>query len=519
MIKLICFALLFLSCGKESEEPSEPEKKPLSLSVKELTFPYTSNTKTITITPEQERIDVTVTHPGNEWCSTELRGSTLYVTVKKNDTFAKRETTVTVTTERETCSLPVTQETVDFLSVAKRIPLGGNAYVTTEGGYGSVTDAGFATWIDPGVVFSTFFRVNVAGELKLYLEYATDAHQNQIEVTCQGETFAVTLPKPTRQNDTIVYVGTVNVLQAGYARVDCKGNVKNGNTYAVPSALYIYGQAAESTNYVNDFSFYWGRRGPSVHVSYTMPATKQAEWFYNEVTVPSGYDTVGSYFMSNGFGQGYFGIQVNSKTERRVLFSVWSPYSTDNPADIPEEYRVKLVKKGENVRTGEFGNEGSGGQSYLVYHWKAGHTYRFLTRIRPADDGYSEYTSYFFAPEIGKWQLIAQFLRPKTTTWYTNAHSFLENFSTNTGYITRKASYNNQWVRTNEGEWEELTKGKFTTDDTGRSGARMDHKGGADSAGFFLQNCGFFNDYTIPDTFFERTPNGVPPQIDWDEVI
>ena len=36
------------------------------------------------------------------------------------------------------------------------------------------------------------------------------------------------------------------------------------------------------------------------------------EWFYSELTVPEGNDVIGSYFMANGFSEGYFGIQVNS---------------------------------------------------------------------------------------------------------------------------------------------------------------------------------------------------------------
>lgn len=32
------------------------------------------------------------------------------------------------------------------------------------------------------------------------------------------------------------------------------------------------------------------------------------EWFYNEVTVPKGYDAIGTYAMAIGFGEGYFGI-------------------------------------------------------------------------------------------------------------------------------------------------------------------------------------------------------------------
>jgi hypothetical protein len=62
----------------------------------------------------------------------------------------------------------------------------------------------------------------------------------------------------------------------------------------------------------------WGRRGPSVHLNYQIQKAQKFVVFYNELTILE--DPIGSYFMANGFKEGYFGIQVNSKTERRVLF-------------------------------------------------------------------------------------------------------------------------------------------------------------------------------------------------------
>lgn len=88
----------------------------------------------------------------------------------------------------------------------------------------------------------------------------------------------------------------------------------------------------------------------------------------------AGNDVIGSFFMVNG----YFGMQVNSSEERRILFSVWSPFEADDPASIPEEDRIKLLRKGVEVYPGEFGSEGSGGKSYLKQDWKAGSTYKFL---------------------------------------------------------------------------------------------------------------------------------------------
>lgn len=396
------------------------------------------------------------------------------------------------------------------------IPLGGNAYITSVAGNGKVADSGIVNWSDPGMTFSAYFRVNQPGEVNLFLKYIADTDGNIIQVTCKGSTFRATLAE-TSTTEQVVYLGTVK-CDAGYVQVDFKGVKNNGSTYCKPLALVVDGTATAQMNFVGDFSYYWGRRGPSVHMNYPIPEGVTAEWFYNEVTVPVGQDAVGSYFMSNGFGEGYFGIQVNSLVERRVLFSVWSPFETDDPKQIPDEHKIILVKKGEDVQTGEFGNEGSGGQSFLRYNWKAGTTYRFLTRVRPSEKGYSEYTSYFYAPEVGSWKLIAQFLRPGTTTYYTRPHSFLENFINDNGHLGRKVYYNNQWVYTRKGEWIELTEGRFTADATARAGARMDYKGGAEPSGFFLQNCGFFNDYTNPQTIFNRTPTNNRPDIIWSEL-
>ncbi|MDR1742854.1 MAG: DUF3472 domain-containing protein [Dysgonamonadaceae bacterium] len=414
--------------------------------------------------------------------------------------------------------LSISAHSRTILPDMRKIPLGGNSYVSVRGEAERVTDTGFRAWTHTESVFSTWFRVNKKGDLRLYLEYSADADGNSIEITCKGQTFNLVLPKPRTQKDTVIYIGAINPCGTGYVQVDFHGKIRHGHTFAEPSALIVGGEASKDMNFVGDFSYYWGRRGPSVHLKYTIPENVTAEWFYNEVTVPEGFDPVGSYFMANGFGEGYFGMQVNSATERRILFSVWSPFKTDHPDQIPEEDRVKLIRRGESVTINDFGHEGSGGQSYLVYNWSAGNTYRFLNRIRPLDDGYTEYTAYFYAPENGYWRLIAQWKRPKTQTWYTHAHSFLENFNNNMGHITRKAFYTNQWVYTPSGRWVELLDGKFTVDATGRPGWRMDYKGGNDGNGFFLQNCGFFDDYVPADTEFRRSPSGKVPEVNPNKI-
>jgi hypothetical protein len=113
-----------------------------------------------------------------------------------------------------------------------------------------------------------------------------------------------------------------------------------------------------------------------------MRLKNNVEWFYNEVTVPVGNDVLGSYFMADGFTGGYFGMQVNSETERHILFSVWSPFVTDNPKKIPDSLKIKLLKKGEVVHAGEFGSEGAGGQSYMNFPWGSRQNLRFFNACR-----------------------------------------------------------------------------------------------------------------------------------------
>jgi hypothetical protein len=64
----------------------------------------------------------------------------------------------------------------------------------------------------------------------------------------------------------------------------------------------------------------------------------------------------------------------------------------------------------------------------------------------------------------------------------------------------------------------QLVDGRFTVDATGSPGWRMDYKGGAEENGFFLQNCGFFDDYVTPNTTFQRKVSGNQPNINWDEL-
>ena len=439
------------------------------------------------------------------------------------------------------------------------IPVQGNSWVWDPQGAGrqggrnpqeniQFSLKGNARWNSPSTMVATWFKTDSGGELKVSLRARSISGSSVMKIRYDDQEQEVTIPEGMAFTDLPVV--SFRVKGPGYHRFELQGVTREGPVSAEVAGVLIGGEAASGKVWYVKDEFYWGQRGPSVHLSYKVPAEAgDVRWFYNEVTIPDGEDVMGSYFMANGFAEGYFGIQVNSATERRILFSVWSPYSTDDPREIPEGQRIKMLRKGEGVTTGEFGNEGSGGQSYLVYPWKAGVTYGFLLEAipasawtegepgnpaatRPSDgdpgvdesvspkpaQGSTRYTAWFREKGSGPWRLIASFSRPQTTTWVARPHSFLENFIPESGQYARKGFYGNQWAGNREGKWFELTEARFTVDNTGRKEARMDFSGGVEEGRFFLKNCGFFNETTPADSHFTRPATGVKPDIDFNRM-
>lgn len=409
-------------------------------------------------------------------------------------------------------------ERKDVPELGVKVPMQGNSWVVNNlwANETVVTDNGIEQWRQSSDVIGVFFKSTVAGKMHLGLNAKCSNGSSKIKVSYGSQSHVVDI-----KNNILgeIYVGDFDVAAPGYHRIELQGISKTGDTFAEITQLLVGGEVCRQSMYFVNEDVYWGRRGPSVHMSYQVPESAgDVKWFYNEVSVPAGQDVIGSYFMANGFGEGYFGMQVNSETERRILFSVWSPYHTDDPSSIPDDQKITLLKKGEGVRTGEFGNEGSGGQSFRVFDWKPEAIYRFLLKVEPSVNGCTDYTAYFKPSENGNWELVASFRRPHTVTYVERPYSFLENFITHTGCVTRKGYYGNQWVCNTAGQWFELVKARFTADATARKESRMDYAGGVENGLFYLKNCGFFSDTTPLDVFFERPATGKQPQIDFEQL-
>jgi hypothetical protein len=252
------------------------------------------------------------------------------------------------------------------------------------------------------------------------------------------------------------------------------------------------------------------RNAASVHLKFDAPKDSEVATFYNEMTGVD--DPVATYYMACGFSRGYFGMQVNSKTERRIIFSVWdsgSGQNADTRAGVSEDNHVSLLAKGESVEASVFGGEGTGGHSHLVYPWKTGERQKFVVTAKPGGTN-TDYTGYWFHPEEKKWKLIASFRAPKDGKWLRGLYSFSENFNGNNGHLRRKALYGPQWIQTSGGEWREILESSFSHDGTGKT-ARLDRFMGVENGQFFLQHGGFLEGFTKYGDEFTRPASGKAP--------
>jgi hypothetical protein len=172
--------------------------------------------------------------------------------------------------------------------------------------------------------------------------------------------------------------------------------------------------------------------------------------------------------MACGFHHGYFGIQdLGPGRNKVVLFSVWDPGSQNDQASVPPGRRVEEIYKADDVVVRRFGGEGTGGQSFLDYNWKIGHTYKFLVEAT-MDGDKSSFAAWFFLSETGVWKHLVTFRSITGGEPLWDLYSFIEDFRRDGKSLEerRAAHFGNGWARGTDGVWIQLREARFTADAT-----------------------------------------------------
>jgi hypothetical protein len=386
-----------------------------------------------------------------------------------------------------------------------RVPAS-TAYLNPNPDGARVSNAGISYWRDPQLTVSWFGEVKTAGSLTaaVALKLPKDTHTT-FKLTVGDQSHPVEVDG-TGETATVKF-GEFKVKKPGYVRFTLSSTQPAGEI----EALILDGAAADKAHFNLDPR----RNAASVHLAYSLPEGAKVTAFYNEITPVE--DPLHTYYMACGFARGYFGMQVNSPTERRIIFSVWdsgSGESANNRSQVSEDNHVQLLAKGEGVDASVFGGEGTGGHSHLVYNWKAGEPQRFVVTAK-AEGQHTDYSGYWFNPEKKQWVLLASFRAPKDGKLLRGLYSFSENFDGANGHLQRKALFGPQWIQAPDGKWTELTEASFSHDGTGEKN-RLDRFMGVENGRFFLSQGGFVpgstrfgEKFTRPAS--EKAPDFTPP--------
>ncbi len=348
----------------------------------------------------------------------------------------------------------------------------------------------FYKWYQAKKQIHFFVKVRKAGELSVQLQFK-NKWALPIRVSVGATLLKAVLPATSKF--TTIKLGKVLIADTGFVQITLSVPKNTARMQASIAGILLGGTAVEQMHYNHKPR----RNAASVHLKYPVADSVKTVSFYNEITVPAGFDPVHTYYMACGFARGYFGIQVNSEKERRVIFSVWDAGNEAVDRNkVGIENRVVLLAKGDSVITNDFGNEGTGGHSHFVYPWKTQTTYKFLvTALADSASQTTIYSGYFYIPEKQRWKLIASFSAPKDGKPMRGLYSFSENFVGINGQIERKALFGNQWIQNGaNGQWQELTEARFSYDVTGKMGDRIDYGAGVTNNGAFeLWHGGFKN--------------------------
>lgn len=365
--------------------------------------------------------------------------------------------------------------------------------------------SGVVGWNNPKQHVLWFGEIKTPGKLDCSLALQLPAGaETKLRLTVGSESKEITAKGGGAESVNVSF-GSFQVAKAGYQRFTLQSLNENGKPAGDIDALILDGEATKDAH----FNLKPRRNAASVHLAYPTPAGTNVEAFYCEATGVE--DPVATYYMACGWHRGYFGMQVNSATERRIIFSVWdSGKEAVSRSKVGAEDRVTLVAKGEGVDAGDFGNEGTGGHSHLVYNWKTGEKQRFIVTAKPTDTTHTIYSGYWFHPDKKQWMIISSWKAPKDGSWLRGLYSFSENFGGDNGHLQRKALFGNQWLRTDGGTWIEQTTAKFSHDPTGQSD-RLDRFMGVENGQFFLSNGGFVPGFTTYGDRFERPATGKTP--------
>lgn len=409
-----------------------------------------------------------------------------------------------------------------------RIPANSNSYITllSEGArtanakdrtapIAEINRMGIILKNDSQSVASTYIYIVKPSEPELSLMVLGEGKLN---VSCGDRTFNLNIDAKKWER---IRVGNLKISTPDYIKIDFRLSDAAPPAFIVVRDV-ILSDLPVKPIYVNpNYSEHFGRRGSSVQLFLSDSVMTKADRAYSEMQVADSCDVVGSYYCALDFNSGSFGLQRLSEEDRRVVFSAWSAVMPKPKNKVSSDASVMLIAKGDSTFVEDLNEGGEGKVCYVRYNWRTGETYKFLIRAEKADSLFSDYSAYFYTPERNSWIYISTLRCPSGKALFPSIYAFVENFLPDEGFRMHKAFFSNFWFRNrDDGLWKNANKVRFSFDDTGRRGIRLDFDGGIERQMFYLRTGGFFGNGTRVERHLElpASLSDIPPA-NFDQIL
>jgi len=164
------------------------------------------------------------------------------------------------------------------------------------------------------------------------------------------------------------------------------------------------------------------------HLWWDLQGQRDATCLYGEITVLATHPAIyycGANWHPGEPAGGYCGIQHNSTSERRTIFSIW---------DTAPQLHPKVTEADPQTIFGRFGGEGEGGHTHMLWPWTTNDTFQFFVQKQSGGDtNFTDARYYIFDRAEGKWRHSATITSPNggkrsVATLGGGINSFLENF-------------------------------------------------------------------------------------------
>jgi hypothetical protein len=155
--------------------------------------------------------------------------------------------------------------------------------------------------------------------------------------------------------------------------------------------------------------------------------------------------------------------QLDSSTNKIVIFSVWDPTRGDDANKVPLEQRVQVLYQDASTKVSRFGGEGTGGKCIWPYVWQTNETCRFVVHA-VVDRDRTSYAGWFFDGHAHEWRHLVTFSTRTSGRHLRGPYSFVEDFRRDGKSVneTRRARFGNGWLRGVDGKWVSLNQATFT---------------------------------------------------------